>query len=123
VKNSSDLLNLNNRIKSEADEFLYGKGLIGILNSFGLPHISGSYALNLMTCRDLDIYLEIETICSREFYSLWGQIAELLNPVKMHFRDERIAKTSGLPAGLNWGSYLENERADGWKIDIWAIDA
>jgi hypothetical protein len=99
LKDSIDLLNKNNLIKAQADELLYGKGLMGLLNAFGIAHISGSYSLNLMTWRDLDIYLETGTIGVKEFYSLGGQIAALLHPVKAHFRNERIAKTNGLPLG------------------------
>jgi hypothetical protein len=37
----------------------------------------------------------------------------------MHYRDETIARTPGLPSGLYWGVYLGNERDGAWKIDIW----
>ena len=40
----------------------------------------------------------------------------------MSFRNERQAKTPGLPHGLYWGIYLGNERAGAWKIDVWAMD-
>jgi len=40
----------------------------------------------------------------------------------MSFRNERIAKTSGLPNGLYWGIYFGNEREGAWKIDIWAMN-
>jgi hypothetical protein len=52
----NDLLNLNTLIKQEADKILFDEGLLSILRSFGTPHISGSYSLDLMTWRDLDIY-------------------------------------------------------------------
>jgi hypothetical protein len=37
----------------------------------------------------------------------------------MHYRDETVAATSGLPNGLYWGVYLGDERKGAWKIDIW----
>jgi len=117
------LLNLNSIIKQEADEILFNKHLFDILNSYGTPHISGSYALNLMTWRDLDIYLEVENITEKHFFELGGRICTTFNPVKMSFRNELIAKTNGLPTGLYWGTYLGNERAGAWKIDIWAVNA
>jgi hypothetical protein len=117
-----DLLrNLNSLIKQEADEILYKKGLINILNSFGTPHIHGSYALDLMTWRDLDIYLETDNIAGTGMFELGKKINDLLAPVKMSFRNELLAKTPGLPAGLYWGIYLGNERAGAWKIDIWVV--
>jgi hypothetical protein len=44
-----------------------------------------------MTWRDLDIYLVNEEILLSDFFQLGSQIAELLTPTKMHFRNERVA--------------------------------
>ncbi len=118
---SNSLLQLNEAIKKEADTMLHEKGLLDLLRSFGTPHVSGSYALDLMTWRDLDIYLEVEELNENRFFSLGGQLASLLMPVKMSFRNETIAKTPGLPEGLYWGIYLGNERKGAWKIDIWGV--
>lgn len=119
---NDSLLNLNSLIQKEADEILIKKDLLGILNSHGIPHISGSYALNLMTWRDLDIYLQVDNISEIDFFALGGKICTVLTPVKMSFRNELIAKTKNLPAGLYWGIYFGNERAGAWKIDIWAVN-
>jgi len=116
-------LEINQQIKQEADEILTGKGLRELLNAYGQPHISGSYALGLMTWRDLDIYLETEDMPETKFFLLGGEIATLLRPVKMSFRNERIGKNKGLPHGLYWGIYLGNERAGAWKIDVWAVNS
>ncbi|MDB5232578.1 MAG: hypothetical protein JWN76_3383 [Chitinophagaceae bacterium] len=118
---SDHLQSLNIHIKKEADEILYKKGLIDILNSFGTPHIHGSYLLDLMTWRDLDIYLEVDNIAESDFFLLGGKICTVLKPVKMSFRNETISKTQNLPFGLYWGIYLGNERAGAWKIDIWTV--
>jgi hypothetical protein len=120
---SATLLQLNEVIKKEADALLHEKGLLALLNSFGTPHVSGSYALDLMTWRDLDIYLEVEELKEDRFFSLGGKLASLLMPVKMSFRNETIAKTQGLPEGFYWGIYLGNERKGAWKIDVWAVHA
>jgi len=109
-------------IRKEADEIIYNKGLHKILSAFGIPFYTGSYALHLMTWRDLDIYLEAENLSEEKFFALGSKIAVLLQPVKMSFRNERIAKTPGLPGGLYWGIYLGNERAGAWKIDVWAMN-
>ena len=117
------LLDLNLLIKKEADEILFEKGLFSILSSIGKPHISGSYALDLMTWRDLDIYLQSDNIPEADFFALGSKICTALTPVKMSFRNELIGKTKNLPAGLYWGIYLGNERAGAWKIDIWAVNS
>jgi hypothetical protein len=44
-------------IRAEADAFLERHRVLDLLRCYGTPHISGSYAMQLMTWRDLDIYL------------------------------------------------------------------
>ncbi len=119
---SEKLILLDKHIHEEADEILEKKGLRKILNRYGIPHITGSYSLGLMTWRDLDIYLENDDCNERDFFRLGEEIVSSFNPIKMSFRNERITKTEGLPAGLYWGIYLGDERKGAWKIDIWAVD-
>jgi len=116
-----DLGKLNEALRVEADALLWEKGLHPLLETYGLVHVSGSYALQLMVWRDLDIYLVTEGLPQSAFFHLGGQIADLLTPTRMHFRNERVAKTEGLPEGLYWGIYLGNEREGAWKIDVWAV--
>jgi hypothetical protein len=113
---------LNDAIKKEADEILYEKGLLQILNEFGQPRIAGSYSFDLMSWRDLDIYLETEMMAEENHFLLGGKIAACFHPLKMSFRNELIGKTRGLPAGLYWGVYLGDERKGAWKIDIWVVN-
>lgn len=119
---SDTILKLNDQIKSEADQLLYQKGLFNILRKYGVPHVTGSYSLNLMTWRDLDIYLETNDLSEKYFFALGQEISSAFKPVKMHFRNELIAQTKGLPKGLYWGTYLGDERAGAWKIDTWAVE-
>ena len=113
--------NLDKALRAEADGLLWVKGLHPLLERFGQVQITGSYALKLMAWRDLDLYLVTEELRLSEFFRLGGQIADLLTPTKMSFRNERVARTEGLPEGLYWGIYLGDERAGAWKIDLWAV--
>jgi hypothetical protein len=106
------------RLAREADRILNG-GLRALLAEHGEVHVIGSYALDLMTWRDLDIHLVREACDRHAFFRLGGDIAALLGPHRMHFRDETIVRTPGLPAGLYWGIYLGDERGGAWKIDVW----
>ena len=112
---------VNDNLRKEADEFLYGKGLYSGLEKFGHVKITGSYSLKLMTWRDLDIYLVEENMSLSNFFEIGSFVANLLSPTKMHFRNERLNKSAGLPHGLYWGIYLGDERNGAWKIDIWVI--
>ena len=105
-------------LRAEADRLL-SSGLRRELERHGDVHIVGSYALGLMTWRDLDVHIVCETPDLQGFFSLGGALASLLRPQRMHFRDERLTGSARLPEGLYWGIYLGDERAGAWKIDIW----
>lgn len=120
---SDNLNDINKLIRKEAEDILFANGLLSVLKKYGTPHITGSYALDLMTWRDLDIYIETENISEQKFFTLGSEINSRFNPVKMSYRNERIIQTQGLPVGLYWGVYFGNERKGAWKIDIWAVDA
>jgi len=108
-------------ILREADRLLES-GLLALLARYGEPHVIGSYSLHLMTWRDLDIHLVRDEVDLQAFFALGGELAELLKPHRMHFRDETLVGTAGLPKGLYWGIYLGDEKAGAWKIDVWAMD-
>jgi len=118
---NQQLQNISATIKNEAAEILFKEGLLEILKSFGTPHLSGSYELELMTWKDLDIYLEVDDVDEKNCFDLGSKICTHFHPVKMSFRNEFIGKTEGLPQGLYWGVYLKNQQDAEWKIDIWIV--
>lgn len=105
-------------LRAEADRLL-ASGLRTVLEDYGTVNVIGSYALRLMVWRDLDIHIVQTQLERARFFELGGKIAVLLNPPRMHYRDETAARTEGLPQGLYWGVYLGDERQGAWKIDIW----
>lgn len=122
VIKEQQLLKANELLHKEADKIIYDGELDVILKTFGTPHYTGSYALNLMTWRDLDIYVATNDLSPENFFELGKKLVCTLNAVKMHFRNELIGKTAGLPSGLYWGIYLGDEGNEAWKIDIWAMN-
>ena len=120
-RSCGDLSELDQAIRTEADTLLQG-GLRDVLASYGAVHIVGSYALQLMVWRDLDVHLVPPSLDRHDFFEFGDRIAELLAPHRMQFRDERIARTRGLPVGLYWGVYLGDGQARTWKLDLWATD-
>jgi hypothetical protein len=124
LRNASDaieaLFEAEAALRCEARTIFEDQGLYRILSAFGHVEITGSYALELMTWRDLDTYVMRDGLTVDEFFALGAQVNTALNPTKMHFRNERIGRTPGLPSGLYWGVYLGQE-AGSWKIDIWAV--
>ena len=111
-------LSVDAELRAEADRLLES-GLRDLLEAFGDVHITGSYVLELMAWRDLDIHIVRDDLDQTAFFRLGRDVAALLRPHRMHFRDETVARTPGLPRGLYWGVYLGDERNGAWKIDIW----
>ncbi|MEE8414617.1 MAG: hypothetical protein V3R96_08710 [Dehalococcoidales bacterium] len=120
----SELEKLNSTIMGEANRILYDHGLLQLLGEYGNPVVTGSYVLELMTWRDLDIYIETDDMTETTFFRLGADITQRLKPSRMHYRNEFIAETPGLPLGLYWGIYLSGLGfPEEWKIDLWAIDS
>lgn len=110
-------------LRAEGDNLLIETGLMDLLRQRGTVHVNGSHALRLMTWRDLDVYLEAPAITVSEFFTLGTRIAELLDPWKMHFANNRALMDPKYPAGLYWGIRLGDVRKGAWKIDLWAMDS
>ena len=95
-----------------------------ILGKCGTPVLTGSYVLELMTWRDLDIYLESNDMTEVRFFELGRDIALCLKPRRMQYRNEFVGKTPSLPTGYYWGIDTSSLKSpDAWKIDIWALDS
>lgn len=110
-------------ITKEADNILYKLGLINVLNKYGEVFITGSYYLNLMTWRDLDLYVDNSNMSNEDFFKLGYEIAAVIQPQRMQYRNEFVGKTQGLPMDLYWGVYTNIIEPNTWKIDIWAVDS
>jgi len=107
----------------EADKLLYEYGLLKIMKKYGIPFITGSYVLGLMTWRDLDIDLEIDNVTEQRFFQMGGEIAATLKPWRMSFRNELMGKTRSLPLGFYFGVHTRILGVSkDWKIDIWSMN-
>src|SRR5258708_40005821 len=107
-------------LRREADGLL-DAGLRDTIATYGEVHVIGSYALRLMTWRDLDIHVVRDPPDLAGFFELGGAIAALLEPPRMHFRDERRVGTAGVPRGLVWGVDLGGEGAGAWKNRVLSV--
>jgi hypothetical protein len=108
-------------LRADADALLAQHGVIDILRRYGTPHLSGSYALQLMTWRDLDIYLSTSDVSAPAFLELGRELGQALRPRKLSFTDHvNFPATEGL-RGLYWGIRTDDLACGGWKIDIWGV--
>jgi hypothetical protein len=114
---------INDEITIEANEILYSQGLFDLINKYGKGILTGSYSLECMAWRDLDIYIVNDNLCVNSFFQLGNDLANLLNTPKMNYRNELISHRKNLPEGLYWGIYFNNNKSKQWKIDIWMINS
>jgi hypothetical protein len=54
---ASALLEQSSQVKRVAEAFLEETQLLSFLRSYGTVQLAGSYALNLMVNRDIDVYV------------------------------------------------------------------
>ena len=110
-------------LRAEVDALLERHCVLGLLQEFGRPHLSGSYALQLMTWRDLDIYLEMSAVRVDRFLELGRRLAAAIQPRKASFTDHlHFPATENVP-GLYLGIHTDILSRGGWKIDLWGVAA
>jgi hypothetical protein len=113
-----DLLNYSKEIRNEADDILHKAGLLALLQKYGNVKFTGSYELDLMIKKDIDITIITQKLSLQNFYQMGGEISALLLPHSMFFRNTKVKRINKRP---NNGYYWGVQFAD-WKLDIWALD-
>jgi hypothetical protein len=106
-------------LRQEAHVILHNQGLLALLETYGEPRPHGSYALDVMVRRDLNIYVVTDNESVSDFFALGSQIAALLKPVRMSFRNELAGGSAGVPRGLDWSIHLAGD--EGWAIDVCTV--
>ncbi|MDA3861159.1 MAG: hypothetical protein PF445_08015 [Melioribacteraceae bacterium] len=110
-------MELEKQIRMEADEILYYKGLLKLLNQFGRAEVTGSYQLQLMCKKDLDIGLVNSNLQPVQFFELGSKIVKLLKPHSVFYRNTRIKAVKNRPTDALYFGVLFKD----WKIDLWVI--
>ena len=119
--NSPDLIQQDHSLRTEADTLVDRHSVLELLHQYGVPHLSGSYAMRLMTWRDLDIYLAMTELKIDRFLELGQRLATALKPRKASYIDHlHFPSTEGVK-GLYWGIHTGMPHEGGWKIDLWGV--
>lgn len=121
MQSEQALLATDHQLRAEADEMLDVRGLRPLLEEYAPISVVGSYALQLMTWRDLDIVMNAPIITIAEFFELGRRVTTLLSAWKSFFTNNR--DHSQIPRGLYWGIRLGDIKKGAWKIDLWAFDS
>lgn len=112
-----NLLTFSANIKKEAENLLYKRGLVPLVKEYGEVILTGSYTIDLMLKKDLDISVVNPELTLKEFFDLGYKLTEKFNPSSVFFRDTSIKQLFGRPDNsLYWGLVFED-----WKIDLWVV--
>lgn len=118
--NKNGLQTLSKNIKKEAGLLLKKTNLLDSLGRYGEVMIRGSYELDLMIDRDIDIYV----ICKKfKKQSAIDALLDLINENIFRgytFYDFVKRRKKGFPKGYYLGlkTKFKNEK---WKVDIWFL--
>ncbi|UYP43944.1 hypothetical protein NEF87_000229 [Candidatus Lokiarchaeum ossiferum] len=105
-------------LHKEASDLLSSMGLLKLLTQYGNSHLTGSYYYNLMTWRDIDICVEIDSVDKTKIFEVGRAIALFPYTSTMYFRNEFVLNTVGNPKGIFWCVEILLPSSQLWKIDI-----
>ncbi len=104
--------------KREADRILYENGLLEKLAEIGLPHIIGSYRMDMMAWRDLDIDIENDAMSRDKLYELTAFILEKFRPV--WYEAKEVVNEDGKTVWFHGFETLVTGEL--WNVDLWFFD-
>lgn len=111
------VLEQSQAIKSEADMIIHDQGLGALLSEYGDVTYTGSYALDLMMKKDIDVSLVNPGLTLRQFFELGYRVAELVKPHSMVHRNTKVKPVDGRPdQAYYWGA-----RFGEWSLDVWRV--
>lgn len=110
---------MNNVVrKSQAERILYEFGLLKKLEEIGMPHIIGSYRMDMMAWNDLDIDIENYEMTMDKLYELSYFILNTFHPTWYEAKEEINEEGKRV-----WFHGFETViTGELWNIDLWFFD-
>lgn len=106
-------------LREEASNLLHKEGLLTLLERYGTTRVIGSYTLDTMTWRDIDISIKLpDEQDVTLFFEIGRKIANKFQVTKMSYSNHFIRNFPGFDHGLYWGTLLLYKEHQ-WKIDLW----
>ena len=104
--------------KSQADRILYEFGLLKKLEELGVPHIIGSYRMDMMAWNDLDIDIENDGMSLDKLYELSSFILNTFHPTWYEAKEEVNEEGKAV-----WFHGFETMiTGEVWNMDLWFFD-
>ncbi|MCW8849230.1 MAG: hypothetical protein OQJ81_04560 [Melioribacteraceae bacterium] len=113
-----DILAFSNSIKQEAKSLLNKYSIIETIKNYGMLKFTGSYELDLMLKKDIDISLINDNMQVADFTQLGKELIDKLNTPTVYYRNTNITPVDKRPENaMYWGI-----KTGEWWIDIWAMN-
>ena len=118
--NDKEILTHSRFLHDEATNLLSNAGgLLPLLKSYGTTRVIGSYTLDTMTWRDIDISMILpDKQDVGLFFEIGSEMAAKFQITKMSYSNHFIRNFPGIDHGLYWGTMLLYNEQE-WKIDLW----
>jgi hypothetical protein len=108
-------------LHAEAEILLVHDGILALLQSFGPTAVIGSFALDLMTWRDLDVYVQLpHDHDTATFFALGATLTHTYTTLKASYSNHFLRTVPGFAYGLFWGIQIQHRNAI-LKLDIWGM--
>ncbi len=107
-------LQLARDLRNEADLLLARTGLLERLSRHGKVEVTGSYAYDLLTRRDIDICLAMESLHVHPVFEVGRVLAEIPGVGQLSYRNELVLQTEGNPVGVFWGLTVDGN----WPVEV-----
>lgn len=116
------LFEQSSQVKREAEAFLEEPKLLSFLQSYGKVQLAGSYALNVMVNRDIDVYvLNRAHTQDSTLAILHASIQRNCFQLHLYYNSFQFPR-AGKPPGYYIGIKTPF-RGHKWKVDIWFLHA
>ena len=109
--------NMSDR-KRDAEKLLYDLGLLEELKKYGTPHVIGSYVMDAMADRDLDIDVTNDTMSTQKLYQLTNRLLAKYAPVWYEAKEE----VTGDGKTVWFHGFETRILGELWNVDIWFFD-
>ena len=120
-KSDGELLAKATMLRDEATELLDECGLLSVISNHGRTRVIGSYDLDLMTWRDLDISVKLPG--ERDvatFFRIGNAIVNRFETIRASYSNKFLGTDQVFKSGLYWGIRLLH-REQTWKVDLWGF--
>lgn len=104
-------------MKQAADSKLSETKLLEVLSNYGEAYITGSYALDLMVRKEVDVNVVLDKPTNEKIIEILNDVMSSLSPVSLDYRNRTLPETK---IRID-GHWIFVKCLDGWKFDIWVI--